>query len=336
MWAATFSWGTMLSPQSGIGVSAKIFHQNLSKYSVAGEEGSGKSTDFAFDVGYLKRWETINFGIAVTNIGPKITFKDDEQADPTPTNMRFGIMAEVFNDGFNRLNILVDANKLLVAAYPRMDWDENGYIGGYDEDGNLSVGGKYSKDGDIELPHTDSWYKAIFTSWLDDWYLGGDIDYTGVHQEDPDGQIGGFIFTDAGLDGDPAVIDADGSQGNGAVDAEYRNEKWEYPEMEESTIDNPDAVYNSSGIKEKGSKDDRKFSTEIKEMVYNIGVEYWYADLVAIRAGYIYDEEGKIKVPTFGAGIRAGERLGFDFGYTAGDEGHPRANTMYFSLNMMF
>ena len=53
----------------------------------------------------------------------------------------------------------------------------------------------------------------------------------------------------------------------------------------------------------------------------------------ALRAGYIYDDEGDIKNPTFGAGIRL-LQYGFDFGYTAGDQGHPRSNTMFFSVNI--
>jgi len=45
--------------------------------------------------------------------------------------------------------------------------------------------------------------------------------------------------------------------------------------------------------------------------------------------------KGKWPVPTFGAGLRwAG--MGFDFGYTAGDPGHPRQNTMLFSMNIKF
>ena len=34
-----------------------------------------------------------------------------------------------------------------------------------------------------------------------------------------------------------------------------------------------------------------------------------------------------------GAGIKFNQ-YGIDFGYTAGKSGHPRANTMYFSLSM--
>ena len=68
-------------------------------------------------------------------------------------------------------------------------------------------------------------------------------------------------------------------------------------------------------------------------MIYNVGLEYWYTDAFALRTGYIYDYEGKIFNPTFGAGIRL-LQYGFDFGYTAGEHGHPRANTMFFSINI--
>ena len=52
-----------------------------------------------------------------------------------------------------------------------------------------------------------------------------------------------------------------------------------------------------------------------------------------MRLGFIYDLEGDIKNPTFGAGLNF-NNYGFDFGYTAGDKGHPRENTMFFSLSM--
>ena len=100
-------------------------------------------------------------------------------------------------------------------------------------------------------------------------------------------------------------------------------------------VEDPDGAYNEFGVKEKGSGGERKFSAELEEIVYNFGLEYWYTDYFVLRGGFIYDEAGSIKVPTFGAGIRFAQ-YGFDFGYTAGEEGHPRANTMFFSINMEF
>ena len=45
------------------------------------------------------------------------------------------------------------------------------------------------------------------------------------------------------------------------------------------------------------------------------------------------NEEGDVKNPTFGAGIKF-NNYGFDFGYTSGPSGHPRSNTMFFSLSL--
>ena len=79
--------------------------------------------------------DKFNFGFSISNIGPKIDFVDVDQADPAPTNMRLGIFAQLYNDGYNKINLLIDANKLLVTRYQMMDWDGDGYIGGFDEYG---------------------------------------------------------------------------------------------------------------------------------------------------------------------------------------------------------
>ena len=182
-----------------------------------------------------------------------------------------GILWEAYNDNYNKINILFDINKLLVAAYPAMDWDGDGFVGGYNEDEssisdfeNNVIIGDYNEDGQLEIAHTDPWYYALVTSWLDDWYLGGDMDIPGLNGI-RDGIIGGY--------------DENGDQSE-------------------------DGIYNDAGEKEIGNKKDRKFSKEFEEMVYNFGIEYWYSKYFALRGGYIYDFEGKIMVPTFGAGIR--------------------------------
>ena len=99
------------------------------------------------------------------------------------------------------------------------------------------------------------------------------------------------------------------------------------------TFDTGYSATNDNGTKEVGSGEDYTFADELKELIANFGLEYWYTDSFVLRAGYIYDKEGKIMNPTFGAGIRFGQ-YGFDFGYTAGDQDHARANTMFFSVSM--
>ena len=91
--------------------------------------------------------------------------------------------------------------------------------------------------------------------------------------------------------------------------------------------------HNPYGYKEKGSGDDRSFKDELEEIIYNFGLEYSYSNNFILRAGFIYDLEGDIKSPTVGAGVKF-NNYGFDFGYTAGENDHPRANTMFFSLSI--
>ena len=321
MTALSMSYSALISQDKSFGLNAKISYQHLVEIGAGSEKGKGTSTDFGFDVGYMrKNWllNDLTLGIMVSNIGPKVSFIDPDQADPQPTNLSLGINYAIVNTEYNKLNIVYDVDKLLVASYPDMDWDDNGYIGGYDEDGNKSPGNDYNKEGKTEIAHTDPIYLALFTSWVDDWFLGGDIDRV-ISGEYGDKVIGGWTWDDS--------FDAND---NGKPDPE---------EMEKTINSNPGdsdwGIYNEWGQKEVGSNNDRSLSNELDKLVHNSGIEYWYGKYFAIRSGYYYDKTGKISNPTFGIGLRfAG--YGFDFGYTYGEPGHPLTNTMRFSLNMEF
>ena len=196
--------------------------------------------------------------------------------------------------------------------YQEMDWDGDGFI-----------------SGEKERAHDDPWYTAIFYSWLDDWYFG---DYN----LDDDTRIGGYNWNDFDADGKIdsgeifATLEVDVNN-DGLYDADT-DEFYDFTDSEYGVYGNCDSG-NPEDCLEKGSGDERSIKQEFKEMVYNFGAEYWYTDNFVLRGGYIYDQEGKITNPTFGAGIRFAQ-YGFDFGYTAGEQGHPRANTMFFSVNI--
>ena len=320
MMAATISYSALLSQNSSLGINAKISYQHLVELGAGNEQGKGTSTDFGFDIGYLRKeflTPRLNLGLTVTNIGPKVSFIDPAQADPQPTNLTLGFNYAIVNTEYNKLNVVYDVDKLLVSSYPAMDWDDDGYIGGFDEDGHQSdKNADFNKDGQQETEHTDPIYLAIFTSWVDDWLLGGDIDLA-TPGNDPDRQIGGFRWNDI--------------NGNGDIDPDEG-------EMEPTDATPGDAAwgkYNEFGQKEVGSGSARTIQNELDKLVHNIGMEYWYSSYFALRMGYLYDKTGKISNPTFGVGLRfAG--YGFDFGYTSGEPGHPLANTMRFSLNIEF
>jgi len=145
-------------------------------------------------------------------------------------------------------------------------------------------------------------------------------------QTDENQVITAVDMGDQEFNGNDAYIDWDG-------DGEYdQSEPW-VDANGNGGFDRGYSKKNSQGDKEVGSKNDYSFSDELKELISNVGLEYWYTDNFVIRAGYIYDREGKITNPTFGAGIKFGQ-YSFDFGYTAGKQGHARANTMFFSISM--
>ena len=261
MMAAAVSYSSKLSSSSSFGLNAKISYQHLVELGTGSEKGKGTSTDFGFDIGYMKKgWLTPNLdlGITMTNIGPKVSFIDPDQADPQPTNLTFGFAYELFRNENNNLKIVYDVDKLLVASYPDMDWDGDGLIGGFDSKGKESVkNSNYNKNGRLETAHKDPLYKAIFTSWVDDWFLGGDIDRAPAG-EDADRKIGGWEW-------------AGDANNNGKRDPEEMlNTAIEYGA---NFGDNNWGIYNEWGQKEVGSADDRSIQDEFEKIIVTTHVD---------------------------------------------------------------
>jgi len=79
-------------------------------------------------------------------------------------------------------------------------------------------------------------------------------------------------------------------------------------------------------------------SQEIQEITFSPGFEYSYNQVLAIRAGYFYENpnNGGSHYLTMGVGLRYNE-FNFDFSYLAAtQQNSPLANTLRFSLTMNF
>jgi len=80
-----------------------------------------------------------------------------------------------------------------------------------------------------------------------------------------------------------------------------------------------------------------KGTEKMHELMYSVGMEYWYVNQFAIRGGY-FDEhstKGNRKYFTLGIGVKL-NILNFDFAYvipTAGRQ-NPLANTLRFTLGI--
>jgi hypothetical protein len=67
-------------------------------------------------------------------------------------------------------------------------------------------------------------------------------------------------------------------------------------------------------------------------------VEYWYNDLIALRAGYFYENpnKGNRHYATFGVGLKY-DIFNFDFSYlAASQQNSPLANTCALHLSASF
>ncbi len=122
-YAVSVAYATKLKPNLGLGVNLKLIQSNLSDVTVGTENRDGRATSFAVDVGVL--WtpqypfldNRLNVGASISNFGPKVTYIDRKQADPLPTNLRVGLAYKAFDDGFNKITMVYDINRLLVYRY---------------------------------------------------------------------------------------------------------------------------------------------------------------------------------------------------------------------------
>ncbi|MCF8368803.1 MAG: type IX secretion system outer membrane channel protein PorV [Bacteroidales bacterium] len=134
-------------------VAARFIYSNLTQ----GQEVSGQSskpgTSIAADVSFYYttplevNWlegSEFSFGAAITNIGQKISYSNDEfDKDFIPTNLRIGPSWLMEIDDYNSVRFSLDLNKLLVPTPPvRSDSlvdDNNQYIILAGKDDNVSV-----------------------------------------------------------------------------------------------------------------------------------------------------------------------------------------------------
>lgn len=223
--AITLSYATLFSENMAVGLNAKFIKSNLSEVGAGAEKGNGQASVFAIDLGLLKKnlfINNLNFGLNISNIGPKITYIDNAQADPLPTNFKIGFAYKAIDQEFNSLTLVADMNKLMVhrTATPTGE--------------TTVVNGETIE---VLENKVDPVFEAFFSSWQDDNYI------------------------------------------------------------------------------------------------FNLGGEYWYANLIALRAGYYYDPDGKVKYLTIGAGLKY-SIYQFDFGYISAGDNHPLSDTMRFSMTI--
>lgn len=161
--ALTLGYATKLGNDWGFGFNFRIIHSRLSDQPTEHEQGSGVATTVSADIAAMWRPEVLNIpligdmgnrlsiGANLSNLGPKITYIDQAQSDPIPTNFRLGFAVRIFEDDFNSLTYTLDFSKLLVDK--GLASTDQGLFG----DSTVVTEKKERKE----------FYEAIFTAWGD-------------------------------------------------------------------------------------------------------------------------------------------------------------------------
>lgn len=155
--ALTLGFATKVSNDWGLGFNFRLIHSRLSDKPTAEEKGSGVATSVSFDVAAMWRPEKFvlplidedlggrfSLGMNLSNLGPKIYYIDQAQADPIPTNLRVGFAYKILDDEFNSLIYTLDFSKLLVVKHTEI-----------------------TNNGNDTSTTSDPFYKALITSWTD-------------------------------------------------------------------------------------------------------------------------------------------------------------------------
>jgi hypothetical protein len=119
-WEGVFglSYGILLAHDLSGGLNIKYAHSALAPGVGPGDEGVGRT--FAVDAGILKRnlfVKNFDVGLNLQNMGPSIFYISQDQQDPIPFTVKFGMAYRAIQTSFHDLRLLLDLNREIVKNY---------------------------------------------------------------------------------------------------------------------------------------------------------------------------------------------------------------------------
>lgn len=171
------TYSLKLSEQFAMAVTGRFLRSDLRIQGVDSDASAANS--FSVDVsGYYQSEEEAydNFngrwrgGFNISNIGPKITYDAGGQENFIPTNLALGGGFDfILNDGFSKIGVTAEVNKLLVPTPPILDDTTGEILEGQDDDVTF-ISGMFQSFGDA--PGGFSEELREFT-----WALGAEYTY---------------------------------------------------------------------------------------------------------------------------------------------------------------
>jgi hypothetical protein len=189
------AYARKLSENFSAGLTAKYIHSNLaSGQSVQGIEITSANS-FAADISFTYKNEItvgakesdLSFGLALTNIGSKVSYTRSTLKDFLPANLGLGAALKMALDDFNSLTFALDINKLLVPSpippdHPDYDTDGNS-IPDYRE--KSTFGGMFGSFSDAPGGFSEEIKEFTFSLGAEYWYDNQFAVRAGYYYENP-------------------------------------------------------------------------------------------------------------------------------------------------------
>jgi hypothetical protein len=123
--AITGGYATKVLDNFGIGVNLRFIRSALAPFGTEEEKGAGIANTMSFDVAAMYKQplldeeflSSMNIGLNLANMGPKVAYIDEAQADPLPTNIRLGLGFDVLKSEYNNMMLNIDFQRILVRRY---------------------------------------------------------------------------------------------------------------------------------------------------------------------------------------------------------------------------
>ena len=122
--AVAGGYGYPVLPNLGVGIGAKFIYSFLVPEWVwkvmpeLGIEQGGTGITWAVDAGALyKPFNFLNVGLALTNIGPNISYTSSGESDPLPRMLRLGVAYSPVNTKVVKVTVAPELTKILVGMF---------------------------------------------------------------------------------------------------------------------------------------------------------------------------------------------------------------------------
>ncbi|MBI4809876.1 MAG: type IX secretion system outer membrane channel protein PorV [Ignavibacteriales bacterium] len=153
--AVTGGYSTRIISDLGVGINLRFIYSALDPQK-SQNQARGVASTVSFDIGTLWRPTSLvlpyigdiedrfSVGMNLSNLGPKLTYIQQAQADPLPTNLRLGFAFKIIKSEYNNITGILDFSRMLVRRYAQEK----------DTAGNV-----------IKESYVDNLPKSLFSAW---------------------------------------------------------------------------------------------------------------------------------------------------------------------------